>query len=82
MEAQQEVEEEGEGGGELVPRPGQPQSLTAHCQHLEDAGQGEGGVERDLVGGGDEVPVVSVEEDRAECGETAEENITDGGVAR
>ena len=82
VEAQQEVEEEGEGGGELVPRPGQPQSLTAYCQHLEDAGQGEGGVDRDLVGGGEEVPVVSVEEDGAQGGEAAEENITDGGVGR
>ena len=83
VEAEEEVEEEGDGGGELVASPGHCQpALTPHTQHLQDAGQGEGGVEGDQVGGGDEVPVVSVEEDRAECGETGEENITDGGVAR
>ena len=82
VEAEQEMEDEGDGGGELVPRPGHPQpGLTPHTDHLEDAGQGEGGVEGDQVGGGDEVPVVSVEEDGAQRGQTAEEDVTDGGVA-
>ena len=80
VEAEEKVEEEGDGGGELVPGPGQPQPLTAQTQHLEDAGEAEGGVERDLAGGGDEVPVVSVEQEGPSGGQAAEHHITDGGA--
>ena len=80
VEAEEKVEEEGDGGGELVPGPGQPQPLTAQTQHLEDAGEAEGGVKRDLAGGGDEVPVVSVEQEGPSGGQAAEHHITDGGA--
>ena len=72
-----EVKYEGEGGEELVPGPGH---LALHNSHAQDAGQAEGGVERELVGGDDDVGMLSVEEDGPETGEAGEEDVGEGGV--
>ena len=75
-----EVEAEGEAGGQLVQRPGQGQPLTVDRHQAEDARHGEGGVECDLVAGGHDVPVLAVEEEAAETGQAAEEDVTHTGV--
>ena len=72
-----EVKYEGEGGEEFVPGPGH---LALHTGHAQHAGQAEGGVERELVGGDDDVGVLSVEEDGTETGEAGEGDVREGGV--
>ena len=75
-----EVEEEGKCGGQLVPRPRHPHPLVVPAHQADRPWEGQGSIDSDLMGGGDEVPVLGVEEEGAEGSEAAEEDITDGGV--